>query len=147
MSDAQVRRHYVERLADYLADRLMLDPQAILGTTRGTNRASDARHILTYWLREQAWQLDEIGEALHRDHSTVHHAWSKVRARLATDMELREVVRNMPRMAVRMFSEPNLVELYQQLTETLAVAMDLRNRIDAVLSQQDIPQRALRAIS
>lgn len=77
---------YVRRLAELGAEIMHVPVEDVLGQTREMGPAL-VRHALMYVLRERGWTLAAIGAALHRDHSSVHNGWLRLRARIAVDSE------------------------------------------------------------
>lgn len=148
MTADEARLLYVERLANYMGSRLLVEPSDILGARRGAVHVTAARQLIMYWLRDRLhWEVQAIGDALGRDHSTVSTGVFRMRRCLPGDSELTEALRSMPRWYEQQFTSGDLVTLYQRLRHHLDQADAVKAELDAALLQQDIPQRALRAIS
>ena len=52
--------------------RLGLDWADIVGPIR-KRRFTDARKMVSYFLREQGWTFSDIGDVMQRDHATAMH--------------------------------------------------------------------------
>lgn len=68
---------YLPDLVEAAASALKTYPALVMSATREAP-AARARQVVAYVLREDGLSLPHIGALLGRDHSTVHHAITKV---------------------------------------------------------------------
>lgn len=144
MTAVTLQQRYVEQCAQYLGSAMGVEPEAVLGRSR-MYLLSLARHLIAYRLRTFGWTQTEVGRLLHLDHSSVSHAEHRIPRVLITDTDIADIYGAMPMFGGEVFSDTNLVQLYERLSYLMAEAMDVRNRIDAALAQQDVPRRVERA--
>ena len=134
------RMAYVQMCAELLGSRHGLDPSAILGRTR-VYAPTLARHLIIYRCWRLGWTTVAIGELFGLDHSTISLATVRVPRLLATDEEAAEDYDSLPAFGARVFTEVGLTELYHRLTEVMAEAYSLKERIEAKLADESVPSR------
>lgn len=66
-----------DEIADITADVFNVPYAALLGASRVT-RIAEARYALAWALRTKGWSLEEIGEYLHRDHTTIMYGLKQI---------------------------------------------------------------------
>ncbi len=139
------RMAYVQMCAEVLGSRHGIEPSAILGRTR-VYAPTLARHLIIYRCWRMGWTIVAIGGLFGLDHSTISHAKDRIPRLLATDADAAADYASLPAFeGARLFTEPSLVDLYQRLTEVVAEAYSLRERIEAKLAAESVPVR-LRAV-
>jgi hypothetical protein len=144
VNNTNERRAYVERLADYLGERYGLESASILNRVNRRYVFALSRHLIAYRLFKQHWTTTEIAELMGLDHSTVSYATARVARQLKTDPELVDDYHGMPAFGVLSFTEPDLVELYQQLAKALGVAKFYAEKIDLRMESERVPRRFAR---
>lgn len=135
------RLAYVQMCAEVLGSRRGIEPSAILGRTR-VYAPTLARHLIIYRCWRTGWTTVAIGGLLGLNHSTISHATGRVPRLLTMDAAAAADYDSLPAFeGARLFTEPSLVDLYQRLTEVVAEAYSLRERIEAKLAAESVPTR------
>ena len=86
-----VTEAYVRGLVEVGAEITGVNPDDVFSPCRGQD-VWLVRAAVSSVLRERGWVQERIGEALHRDHSTISHHWSLHERRMAVDGEYRYLV-------------------------------------------------------
>mgnify|MGYP001030498854 CR=1 FL=1 len=87
----RIQRQRAERVVEVVSQAFGVAPESILGGGK-KGHITAARHAACWVLRELGWTLAEIGTAMRRDHSTVHHAIEQAGKRMRAERDYRLLV-------------------------------------------------------
>jgi len=125
------REEYVQELVRQAARAMGVTPDAIYGPRR-EQAIVEARWAVIARLYEQGWGLVDIGRALGRDHSSIHHALQRIEPRMRMNEDFRDLIGGLPAFS-HVLRTPTTAQLMERLAVLRDEARSIAEQLDARL--------------